>query len=128
MGDGLDGRWGLTVVGGFELGWGGVAGVVGDLAVEASVVEPVDVGHGCELDVVEPTPGALAVDQFPLVEPVERLGEGVVVAVALGADRRDDLAGSEPLRVANRQVLNATVAVMDQPGEVLASALALSPW
>ena len=36
-------------------------------------VEPVDVGHRGELDVVEPTPRSLPVDQFPLVKPVEGL-------------------------------------------------------
>ena len=43
---------------GFECCWGGEAGAGLDLAVEASVVEPVDVGEGRELDVVEAAPGA----------------------------------------------------------------------
>ena len=78
----------MTVVQGFELGRGGVGVVVGDLAVEAAVVEPVDVGHGRELDVVEASPWSLPVDEFPLVEPVERLRERVVVAAVrlLGAE------------------------------------------
>lgn len=66
----------------------GVSGIVGDLAVEPTLVEPVDVRHGRELDVVEAAP----VDQLPLVETVEALGERVVVAIALRPDRRDDLA------------------------------------
>jgi hypothetical protein len=40
---------------GFERGWCGVAGAGFDLAVKAPVVEPVDVGEGGELDVVEAT-------------------------------------------------------------------------
>ena len=115
----------MTVVGGLVLGRGDVAGIVGDAAVEASVVEPVDVGEGRELDVVEATPGALPVDQLPLVEPVERLGEGVVVAVSLGADLRDDRVVGEPLGVAHGEVLDSAVAVMHQLRQVGAVALAV---
>jgi len=50
------------------------------------VVEPVDVSEGGELDVFEAVPGALRADEFPFVEAVERLGHGVVVAVAFGPD------------------------------------------
>ena len=77
LGDGLEGCRVLTVVVGLEVGRCGVGRVVGDLAVEASVVEPVDVGHGFELDVVDAAPGSLPVDQFPLVETVERLRQRV---------------------------------------------------
>jgi hypothetical protein len=42
----------LTVVGGLELCRRDVAVVVGDLTVETAMVEPVDVAHGGELDVV----------------------------------------------------------------------------
>lgn len=62
---------GFNVVVGFVLGWGDVAGSGQDLAVGASVVVPVDVFEGGELDVVEAGPWALAVDEFPFVEPVE---------------------------------------------------------
>ena len=60
----------MTVMGGFECGWGGVAGAGFDLAVEAPVVEPVHVGKGGELDVFEALPRGLFVDEFPFVEPV----------------------------------------------------------
>jgi len=63
----------LTVVGGLERRGGGEAGAGFDLAVEATVVEPVDVFEGGELDVVEAAPRTLRVDELPLVEPVERL-------------------------------------------------------
>ena len=75
LGDGLEGCRFLMVVVGLKLGWRGVAGVVGDLAVEALVVEPVDVRHRHELD-VEAAPWSLLVHQLPCVEPGERLGEG----------------------------------------------------
>lgn len=86
----------LTVVVDLERGRGGVAGTVDDLAVETAV-EPVGVGEPGELDVLEPVPGTLRVDQLPFVEPVERLAESIVVAVALRADRRDDVVVSEPV-------------------------------
>ena len=41
------------------------------------MVEPVDVGERGELDVLEPRPWPLGVDQLPLVEAVEALGEAV---------------------------------------------------
>ena len=50
-----------------------------DLVVDAAVVEPVDVGEGGPFDVLDVPPWALAVDEFGLVEPVEALGEGIIV-------------------------------------------------
>jgi len=73
---GLVARDVLTVVLGFELGRRG--GVVGDLTVEASVAEPVDVGEGGELDIVETAPGAAPIDELSLVETVEALLAGAV--------------------------------------------------
>ena len=54
-------------MGGFECGWGGVAGAGFDLAVEAPVVEPVHVGKGGELDVFEALPRGLFVDELSLI-------------------------------------------------------------
>src|SRR5665213_2541717 len=48
------------------------------------------------------SPRSLAMDELGLVEAVERLGERIIVTVALGADRRDDLGFAETLGVANR--------------------------
>jgi hypothetical protein len=84
---------------------GGVSGSVGDAAVEATLVEPVDVGEGGAFDVGESRPWSFRVDQFPFVEPVEALNEGVVIAVALGADRCDDVVLVEAGGVAQRQIL-----------------------
>ena len=53
-----------------------------------------------------------------LVEPVERLDHGVVATVAPGADRGDDAVVGEAAGVADRQVLDAAVAVVDESGEV----------
>ena len=90
--------------------------------VDAPVVEPADVVECCPFDVLDVAPRSLAVDQLALVEAVEALGERVVVAVALGADRRDDLGLVEALGVANAEVLDAAVRVMNQSGEVVSVA------
>ena len=61
-------------------------------------------------------------DALGLERRVQRLGHGVVVAVVLGADRGHGhghgLGFGEPLGVANRSIMRAPVAVMDQAGEV----------
>lgn len=62
-------------------GWCGVVGVVGDLAVKPVLVEPVDVGHGGELDVLEAPPRALSIDEFPFVETIERFDEGIDASI-----------------------------------------------
>ena len=51
-----------------------------DLAVEATMVEPVDVLESLELDVIEAAPRS-PVNQLGLVQAVERFGERVVVRV-----------------------------------------------
>ena len=55
----------LTVVVGLVRGRGRVAGFGVDRAVEASVVEPVDVRQRGELDVVKTSPGTLAGGSAP---------------------------------------------------------------
>ena len=112
----------MTVVGGFEGCRCREAGAGFDLAVKASVVEPVDVGECGELDVVEAALGAFRVDELPLVERVERFGHRVIEAVALGSDRRDDGVVGESLGVANAEILDSAVAVMRQLRQIRALA------
>ena len=83
-----------------------------------TMVEPVDPLERGELDVVEAPPRPRQADHLRLVEPVDRLGQGVVVGVPLAADRGLDPHLGEPLRVADRQVLDTAIAVMNQPVEV----------
>ena len=54
---------------------------VANLAVEPAVVEPADVFSLRDLEVVDASPGSLVADQFGFEEGVERLCEGVVVAL-----------------------------------------------
>ena len=107
----------MTVVDLFELGRRDVA--VG--FEEAAVVEPVDPFEGGVFEVVEAAPGAAVADELCFVEPDDRLGESVVVGVALRPDRVHRTGLGEPLGVANRDVLNAPVGVMYQLVETLAS-------
>ena len=72
---------------------------------EAAMVEPVDPLQGGVLDLVDAPPGAAPVDQLGLVQPDDRLGQGVVVAVAAGTDRGDGAGVGEPFGVADGQVL-----------------------
>ncbi len=64
----------LTPVGGLELdGWD-----VADRLEQSPMVEPVDPLERGVLDVIDPLPRATASDQLGLVEPDDRLGEGVI--------------------------------------------------
>jgi hypothetical protein len=73
--------------------------------VQALAVPPVDRLAGRELDLLDRAPRPSPVDELGLVQPVDGLGERVVVAVALRADRADGVRVREPLRVADREVL-----------------------
>ncbi len=70
----------LSVVGALEIGWWDVAAVL----VEAAVVEPVDPLRGRDLNVVDGPPRTSTLDQFGLLEPVDRLGQRVIVGIADG--------------------------------------------
>jgi hypothetical protein len=69
------------------------------------MVEPVHPFQGRELDGVEVLPRPTPMDDLGLVEPVDGLGERVVIAVADAADRGLDARFRQPLGVANGDVL-----------------------
>jgi hypothetical protein len=77
------GRHWLRVVRSLELCWWHHA----NLSVQTSPVEPVDVGERLEFDIDEAAPRAALVDQFGLVQAVEGLGQGILVAVFSGSSR-----------------------------------------
>lgn len=60
---------------------------VADRLQQSTTVGPVDPGQRGKLNGFEGSPGPAPMYQFSLVEPVDRLGEGVVIAVADAADR-----------------------------------------
>ena len=67
---------------------------VADLAVQASVVEPVDVFGDRELEVFDALPGTANADQLRLEERGERLRESIVIAIAPASDGRDSPASA----------------------------------
>jgi hypothetical protein len=58
-------------------------------AVKPALVPPVEPGGGREFDLVDGMPGTPASDQLGLVQTVDCLGEGVVIAIALRSGRVD---------------------------------------
>jgi hypothetical protein len=54
--------------------------------------------------VVDTPPGSFVANQFGFEEEVERLSEGVIVAVALGPDRGDSLGVGETVGVTNGSI------------------------
>ena len=57
-------------------------------------------------------------DELRLVQTDDGLGQRVVVGVSARTDRADRAGIVQPLRVANSEVLDATVGVMNQTLEV----------
>ena len=78
------------------------------------MVEPVNPFQNCELDGVEALPWRPPMDDFGFLTLVDALGEGVVIAVVEAADRGLDARFRQALGVANRHVLAAVVAMMNQ--------------
>ena len=95
--------------------------------MEALRVVPVHPTEGGELEILDrlprPGPGRPA-DEFGLVVPVHRLGQGIVIRVAGGADRGGRAGLSKTLGVADGDVLNALIAVVREPGDGLACVIA----
>ena len=117
---GWGGLWG-SVERCFELCWRDVAAV----AVEAVLVEPVDPGQRGELDLADvgpPSWGVGAIDALGLVEPVDGLGERVVVAVGDGADRWSGADLVESFGEPHRRELRPGVRVCHEPDEAAVAA------
>lgn len=76
-----------------------------DRPEQSPVVEPVDPLERCGRDLFEVARRSVRVDQFGLVEAVDRLRESVVVRVSDSADRGLDPCLLEPLRITDRKVL-----------------------
>ena len=69
------------------------------------MVEPVDPLQVGVLDLVQALPGATPANQLGLVQPDDGLGQGVINAVAAGADRGDRSSLGQPFGVADSKVL-----------------------
>jgi hypothetical protein len=78
------------------------------------MIEPVDPLERRILDGFEAAPWSTAMDDLGFVEPVDRLGQSVVVAVADAADRGLDPGLGEALGVLDKHILRPAVAMMDE--------------
>jgi hypothetical protein len=88
---------------------------VSDGLQEPSVVGPIDLFEGGELDGLEAAPLPAPMDHLGLIETVDDFGEGVVIGISDTADRRLDASFSQALGVLNGYVLAAPVAVVHEP-------------
>ena len=84
---------------------------VADGLEQAVVVEPGYPFQGGQLHRFLGLPRCPAMNQFSLVQAVDRLGQGVVVAISLAAYRGFDAGLGQAFAVADRNVLRAAVAV-----------------
>lgn len=97
---------------------------VAEVAVEALRVVPEHPTEGGELEILDrpprPGPGRPA-DEFGLALPVHRFGQGIVIAVTDGPDRRRRADLRESFAVANGRELRPRVAVTPQVHVVVTS-------
>ena len=80
---------------------------VADRLKEAAVVEPVDLFEGRTPDGFQGPPRSAPMDHLGFVQPVDRLGEGVVVGIPDTAHRRHHAGLGEALGFADRKGLAA---------------------
>jgi len=64
----------------------------------------VDPCEGCQFDGFLSLPGRSVMDQLGLVTAIDGFDQGIVLAVALAADRRRDAGFGQAFATANRQV------------------------
>lgn len=82
--------------------------------METSVVPPPHVLERRELDLLDRPPRSALTDQLGLVEPVDGLGEGVVVAVTDAPCRRGRADLVDAIRVDDRKVVRPMIGVVDE--------------
>src|SRR4051794_22673326 len=92
-----------------KLCWGDIS----DRLEQPPMIEPVDPFERGVFDRFQMTPRAAAMNHLGLVETDYGLGERVIVGISDAAHRRFGAGFGQSLRVANRQVLAATITVMD---------------
>ena len=87
---------------------------VADGLQQSPVVEPVDPFERGVLDRFKRSPRSASVDHLGLVEPVDRLGERIVVGIADTADGRLDAGLGQALGIFDREILASAVAMVDE--------------
>ena len=83
---------------------------------------PFRADQGGELHGLEGAPRALPSNHLRLVHADHRFGEGIVIGIALAADRRRDAGVHEAIRVPHREILRPGITVMYEAGEGVAPA------
>ena len=96
---------------------------IADRLQQLPVVEPLHPFERGVLDGFEGPPGSASMDDLGLVEAVDRLGQGVVVAVADAADRWLDPGLGETLGIFDRDILAAAIAVVNEPAPMCRPAI-----
>ena len=86
--------------------------------MDSQVVEPVDVVECGPFGVFDIAPRPLTMNQLGLVEIVGTISSSIVVGIALGANRGNDVGVVESFGVADREILNSAIEVMHQVREV----------
>ena len=87
---------------------------VADRFEQPAMVEPLHPFQQRLLHSPEMAPRAASANDLGLVQPEDRFRERIVVAVADAPDRGLDAGLGQPLRIADRQVLHASVTVVNQ--------------
>ncbi len=87
---------------------------VSDGLKQATVVEPVDPFQGFPLDRISGFPRAQAMDDLGFELADDRFRQGIVPAVTNAADRGFDPGLGQALGIADRHVLTASIAVMNE--------------
>ncbi len=76
------------------------------------MVVPGDPFEGCQFDRFPRLPWGAPMNQFRLVQAVDRFSRRIIVAVAPAADRRLNAGISQPFAVANADVLGPSIGVV----------------
>lgn len=88
---------------------------VADGLKQAAVVEPIHPFERNVFDGFEAAPRAATVDDFGFEKAMDCLSQRIVITVANAAHRGFDACIGEPFAVFDRQILAASVAVMNKP-------------
>ena len=86
-----------------------------DWLEQTAVVEPIHPFERGKFDCLEVSPRTTPVNDLSFIEAIDGLCQGVVIAVTDTPHRRFDTGFSEAFRLANGQILRATIAVVNQP-------------
>src|SRR6516164_3516951 len=82
--------------------------------VKPLAVVPGDPFHGGDGNITDTSPWPVPVDEFSLVQGINRLGRSIVVRVSLAAHGTDSAYLTQPLTVAYRSILHAAVGMMHE--------------